>query len=138
MTMKFRALVLVLLLAAIANANNNGAYGADEGMTSNDNDIRGQLVDLQQRHVDWLLDHPDVTGVDVNHKTVDGEQTDQLSLVIWVKKKLLEEEVLEKRRLPREIEGFQTDVVEGEIEPLAVSMSIAMVASYKDMHQRSQ
>ena len=138
MIMKFRVLVLVLLLAAIANANNNGAYGADEGTTSNGDDIRAQLVDLQRRHVGWLLDHPDVTGVDVNHKTVGGEQTDQLSLVIWVKKKLPEEEVLEKRRLPREIEGFQTDVVEGEIKPLVVSMSITMVASYQDMYQRSK
>ena len=138
MIMKFRVLVLVFLLAAIANTNNNGAYGADEGTTSNGDDIRAQLVDLQRRHVGWLLDHPDVTGVDVNHKTVGGEQTDQLSLVIWVKKKLPEEEVLEKRRLPREIEGFQTDVVEGEIKPLVVSMSITMVASYQDMYQRSK
>ena len=120
MTMKFRAVVLVFLLAAIAEA-----YGTDEGITSNGDDIRAQLVDLQRRHVGWLLDHPDVTGVDVNHKTVGGEQTDQLSLVIWVKKKLPEEEVSEKRRLPREIEGFQTDVVEGEIEPLAVSSDLA-------------
>ena len=79
-------------------------------------DLRTQLVDLQRRHVDWLLDHPDVTAVDINHKTVGGEQTDQLSLVIWVKKKLPEKEVSKNRRLPREIEGFQTDVVEGEIE----------------------
>ena len=90
--MKFRALVLILHLAAVAN----GAYEADERMTSNGNDIRAQLVDLQRRHVGWLLDHPDVTGVDVNHKTVGGEQTDQLSLVIWVKRKLPEEEVLEE------------------------------------------
>ena len=114
----YKSLVLGLLLTAVA------VTGSASATKENGDDIRAQLVDLQRRHVGWLLDHPDVTGVDVNHKTVGGEQTDQLSLVIWVKKKLPEEEVLEKRRLPREIEGFQTDVVEGEIEPLAVSSDL--------------
>ena len=100
--------MLAFLVATIA-----ATEGAAEEMSS---DLRAQLVDLQRRHVDWLLDHPDVTAVDINHKTVGGEQTDQLSLVIWVKNKLPEEEVSKNRRLPREIEGFQTDVVEGEIE----------------------
>ena len=127
--MMYKALMLAFLITV-----SGGASATEE----DGDDIRAQLVDLQRRHVGWLLDHPDVTGVDVNHKTVDGEQTDQLSLVIWVKKKLPEEDVSEKRRLPREIEGFQTDVVEGEIKPLVVSMSITMVASYQDMYQRSK
>ena len=107
--MMFRALVLVLLATIAATA------GAKAISVSNDVDMHAQLVNLQHRHVDWLLNHPDVTAVDVDYKTVGGEQTDQLSLVIWVKKKLPEEEVPEERRLPREIEGFQTDVIEGEI-----------------------
>ena len=65
----------------------------------------------------WLAPEPQV-----NHKTVGGEQTDQLSLVIWVKKKLPEEEVSEKRQLPREIEGFQTDIVEREIHVESLRM----------------
>ena len=109
--MKIGVLVLALLVARIA-----AAEGTMEKMNS---DLRAQLVDLQRRHVDWLLDHPDVTAVDINHKTIGGEQTDQLSLVIWVKKKLPEEEVSKNRRLPREIDGFQTDVVEGAIELVA-------------------
>ena len=83
--MKIGVLVLALLVARIA-----AAEGTMEKMNS---DLRAQLVDLQRRHVDWLLEHPDVTAVDINHKTIGGEQTDQLSLVIWVKKKLPEEEV---------------------------------------------
>ena len=74
-----------------------------------------KLVDLQSRHVDWLLDHPDVTAVDVNYKTVGGNRTNQLSLVIWVENKILEEELPEERLLPRDIEGFQTDIIEEEI-----------------------
>ena len=65
-------------------------------MTSYRDDIYEHLVDLQHRHVDWLFDHPDVTAVDVNFKAVGGKQTDQLSLVIWVKRKLPEEEVPEE------------------------------------------
>ena len=81
--------------------------------TPNADTLREKLVHLQRRHVNWLLDHPDVTAVDVNHKTVGGKQTDQLSLVLWVKKKLPESEIPHHRRLPREIEGFHTDVIEG-------------------------
>ena len=109
--MTLKTLVVAFLVATIAVTD-----GAKEKMDSSDDYLRTKLVDLQHRHVDWLLDHPDVTAVDVNHKTVGGEQTDQLSLVIWVKQKLPEEEVAKNRRLPREIEGFQTDVVEGEIQ----------------------
>ena len=97
--MVFRVLVLALLVA-VQNTNSNAA---NEDETSYRDDIHEQLVDLQHRHVDWLFDHPDVTAVDVNFKTVGGKQTDQLSLVIWVKKKLPEEEVPEERRLPREL-----------------------------------
>ena len=109
--MTLKTLVVAFLVATIAVTD-----GTKEKMSSSDDYLRASLVDLQRRHVDWLLDHPDVTAVDVNHKTVGGEQTDQLSLVIWVKQKLPEEEVSKNRRLPREIEGFQTDVVEGEIQ----------------------
>ena len=98
--MVVRVLVLALLLVAVENSNSNED---DEKMTSNRDDIYEHLVDLQHRHVDWFFDHPDVAAVDVNYKTVGGKQTDQLSLVIWVKKKLPEEEVPEERRLPREL-----------------------------------
>ena len=61
---------------------------------------------MQRRHVDWLLDHPDVTAVDVNHKSVGGKETDQLSLVVWVRRKLPQSEVPEERRLPRGGGGY--------------------------------
>ena len=116
--MVFRLLVFAFLLAAVKSTDSNDGNEDNEAMTSNRDDIYEQLVDLQHRNVDWLFDHPDVTAVDVNYKTVRGEQTNQLSLVIWVKKKLPEGEVPEERRLPRNIEGLQTDIIEGEIEEL--------------------
>ena len=82
--------------------------------SEDDTDHFMKLVDLQSRHVDWLLDHPDVRAVDVNYKTVGGNRTNQLSLVIWVKEKVSEEDLPEERLLPRDIEGFQTDIIEEE------------------------
>lgn len=113
--MEFRALAIFTALLVVAAA----ATQDSSEVALTDDDLYTKLVDLQRRHVDWLLSHPDVTAVDVNHKMVDGERTDQLSLVIWVKEKLPEVEVPHERRLPRHIEGFHTDVIEGE---LAVSV----------------
>ena len=84
--MLFMIIVIIVMTGIMIIANTNYQY-------------RATLVG-------WLLDHPDATAVDVNYKTVGGEQTDQLSLVIWVKQKLPEEEVAKNRRLPREIEGY--------------------------------
>ena len=100
---------------------------AAKSIISSDSELREKLVDLQHRHVDWLLDHPDVTAVDVNHKSVDGKETDQLSLVVWVRKKLPENEVPEERRLPREIEGYSVDVIEGEE---AVHLQVSLLSIY--------
>lgn len=84
-------------------------------------EVRRSLVEVQKKHVDWLLEHPDVTAVDVNYRTVRGQPTDELGLVVWVKKKLPESEVLTERRIPREIDGARTDIVEGEFTLLQVS-----------------
>ena len=119
--MEFRTITIVAIFLAATVT-----IGGAKSVTSNDSELRMKLVDLQRRHVDWLLDHPDVTAVDVNHKSVGGKQTDQLSLVVWVKKKLPESEVPEERRLPREIEGLQVDVIEGEAAMAMVSSIIVL------------
>ena len=99
----------------------DGLGSAMQRSAVEDGDLFTQLVDLQRRHVDSLLEHPDVTGVDVNYKTVEGERTDQLSLVIWVEDKLPEEELPEERKLPKHIEGFQTNIIEEDI-PVATQV----------------
>ena len=103
MKLKSTAIVVIFIASVAAKS-----------VSSSDSELREKLIDLQRRHVDWLLDHPDVTAVDVNRKSVDGKETDQLSLVVWVRRKLPESEVPEERRLPREIEGFPVDIIEGE------------------------
>ena len=106
-----------LVLIGCSDGVRNGVRRSSE----DDTDHFMHLVDLQRRHVDWLLDHPDVTAVDVNYKTVGGNHTNQLSLVIWVKEKISEKELPKERLLPREIEGFQTDIIEEEI-PVATQV----------------
>ena len=125
--MEFRTIAIVAIFLAAA-----ATIGGAKSATSNDSELRMKLVDLQRRHVDWLLDHPDVTAVDVNHKSVRGKQTDQLSLVVWVKKKLPESEIPEERRLPREIEGLQVDVIERNA---AVSLEVSsMLLCYTNQY----
>ena len=99
----------------------DGLHSAMRRSAVDSTDLFTQLVDLQRRHVDSLLEHPDVTGVDINYKTVEGERTDQLSLVIWVEEKLPEEELPEERKLPKDIEGFQTGIIEEEM-PVATQV----------------
>ena len=104
---------------------------AAKSITSGDSELREKLVDVQHRHVDWLLDHPDVTAVDVNHRSVGGKETDQLSLVVWVRRKRPESEVPEERLLPKEIEGFPVDIIEGEE---AVHLQVSLMSfCYHDL-----
>ena len=55
-----------------------------------------------------------VTAVDVNYKKINQKETDQLCLVIWVRNKKPLNEIAAEEILPREIDGFPVDVVEGE------------------------
>lgn len=92
MAMMCRALVTALLLASIATIGSAKPIGAL--MTSDD--IRAQLVGIQHRHVD--SHHPDVTAVDLNHKTMGREPTDWLNVV-----------VKPNGRLPRDTEDEEDD-----------------------------
>ena len=69
---------------------------------------------LKRKHVDRLLNWPNVTAVDINYKTVSGQKTNQLSLVIWVRKKNSESQIPPGEILPKQIGGFAVDVIEGE------------------------
>jgi len=56
-----------------------------------------------------LLALPNVTGVDIGQKTVDGEKTDQLAIVVYVSEK---KDVPSEDQVPAEIQGVPTDVVQ--------------------------
>ena len=75
---------------------------------------RALLQAVQKKHLDRLLAWPNVTAVDVNYKKINQKETDQLCLVIWVRNKKPLNEIAAEEILPREIDGFPIDVVEGE------------------------
>lgn len=60
-----------------------------------------------------LLSRPGVTGVDIGYKYVGGKKTDQIAIRVLVAKKRT---VPEKERIPEEIEGVKTDVIERKYE----------------------
>lgn len=77
-----------------------------------------ELVPLKQAVENDLLRIPDVTGVDVGYKEVGGEQTDDMAILVFVRRK---GEFAERDRIPGEIHGIPSDVIEAEFTPLTGS-----------------
>ncbi len=72
-----------------------------------------ELLELKRRHEAALLRKATVRGVGVGYKVVGGEVTGELAIVVLVTKKLRPlEDIHPKDRVPPEIEGVRTDVVE--------------------------
>lgn len=56
--------------------------------------------------------HPDILNVGVSTKWADGKDTGRPSITIFVKKKLPTAQLAESEKIPEQIEGIETDVVE--------------------------
>lgn len=59
---------------------------------------------------DDLLSIPGVTGVDIGRKITKGKKTDELSIRVFVEKK--KKQVPDAEKIPDEIDGIKTDVIE--------------------------
>ncbi len=77
-------------------------------------DIDPQLRRAKEAAETDLLSRPGVTGVDIGYKEVGGKPTDQLAIRVLVEKK--RREVPAAQRVPAEIGGFPTDVIERKFE----------------------
>ncbi|MFQ5945035.1 MAG: hypothetical protein ACE5NC_02140 [Anaerolineae bacterium] len=64
------------------------------------------------RHREALLDRAHVVGVGIGQKVTDGRATGPVCLVVMVTEKLPAEQLSSQDRVPAEIEGIPTDVVE--------------------------
>jgi hypothetical protein len=64
-----------------------------------------------------ILRIPGVTGVDVGYKEVDGAQTDEMAVLVFVRQKGVFDEA---DRIPALVQGISTDVIECEFLPLSV------------------
>ena len=71
-----------------------------------------QEIRTTNRLDDKLLKCKGVIGVDVDYKQVKGQKTDTLSITVYVKKKLVKEELSADEAVPEMIHGIPTDVLE--------------------------
>lgn len=70
----------------------------------------------QVKYTDQLMRLPNVVGVAVGLAQEGGAYTDDVALVVLVKKKVPSEELALEDRVPRELDGVRVDVQEvGEI-----------------------
>ncbi|MFQ6013561.1 MAG: hypothetical protein ACE5LS_07960 [Thermoplasmata archaeon] len=86
------------------------------------------LAEIQKakaRHERRLLRKRNVVGLAIGKKVIGGEETDELCLVVLVRKKLPEAELSSRERIPRHINDVKTDVVEtGELEALGQRLRV--------------
>lgn len=84
--------------------------------------IKEQIAAAQKvlrKYESYLLSLPNVVGVGVGYKIKKGIQTDQISIIVYVEKKLPKNLLSDKEIVPVRLDGFPTDVVEtGQIEAL--------------------
>jgi hypothetical protein len=74
---------------------------------------------VKDRHEEDLLKKKNVVGLGIGYKEVGGQKTEQLSLVVMVKRKELPSQLDARDLVPSEIEGVPIDVKEvGEIVAL--------------------
>lgn len=71
-----------------------------------------QLIEAQRRFQLELLAKANVVGVGIGYKTDNGVQTDQLAIVALVDQKKPDIALRESDRIPPELQGIKTDVVE--------------------------
>jgi hypothetical protein len=72
-------------------------------------------IDVKERVADRLLAIPGVHGVGVGAKLTAGERTPETSIRVYVEQKRPLDQIPEAERVPTEIEGLKTDVVETPI-----------------------
>ena len=75
---------------------------------------RQKLEEVQKHHLEDLLKKPNVTAVDIDYKTINGKEVNQLAIVIWVRKKKPESQLNKDEILPKKLDGCVVDVVENE------------------------
>ncbi len=63
-----------------------------------------------------LLKRPGIVGVDIGYKVTKGRKTEDLSIIVYVEEK---KDVPTKERIPKEIGGVKTDIVQRRFKPNA-------------------
>ena len=81
--------------------------------------LNEQIKKVKDKYTNKILGYRDVVGIGIGYKTIEGKETEQLSIVISVKKKKFLNELKENEIIPEELDGIKTDVQEvGEIKAI--------------------
>jgi hypothetical protein len=73
------------------------------------------MVAAMREVQDEILARPGVSGIEVGYRLVGGRPTNELAICVHVTNK--REDVPPEERIPEEIGGFKTDVIEGQLTP---------------------
>jgi hypothetical protein len=88
-----------------------------------------EVLAVKQRVEDDLLRRPGVTGVDVGYKYVGGVRTPDIAVRVLVEQK---RDVPAAQRVPKEIDGVRTDVIQRKFELNPVSKSVEDIVLMAD------
>jgi hypothetical protein len=97
-------------------------------------EVASELRGAKERAETDLLALPGVTGVEIGYKEVGGEPTDRLAIRVLVAEKKPRGKVPAKQRVPEEIDGHPTDVIERrfELHQLGASVPVESLATPVD------
>ncbi|MCR4406156.1 MAG: hypothetical protein NUW24_04420 [Anaerolineae bacterium] len=78
-----------------------------------------RVREIKARYEQELLSKPNVVGLGIGYCEVRGQMTDQIGLIVMVRRKVPRTQLAPHEVIPPEIEGVPTDVREvGEVRPL--------------------
>ena len=71
-----------------------------------------QAISVKQQNLDHLIKRNNVVGVGVGFKETEGTVTDEVAVMVNVAKKVPKAQLAESDKVPRDLDGVKTDVVE--------------------------
>lgn len=89
-----------------------------------------ELVAIKERVEAQFLGAPGVTGIDVGYKEVGGQRTEQVAIRVHVAEKT--DNIPDDQRVPAEIEGVVTDVLERRYELHVLTQQVTTVTPQAD------
>jgi hypothetical protein len=89
-----------------------------------------EIIAIKERVEAQFLGAPGVTGVDVGYKEVGGQATDQVAIRVHVAAKT--DDIPADQRVPAEIDGVPTDVLERRYELQVLAQQVAEVSPQAD------
>lgn len=88
--------------------------------------VAAELQGAKERAETHLLTLAGVTGVDIGYKEVGGEPTDRLAIRVLVAEKKPKSRLRADQRVPEEIDGHPTDVIERHFELHQLGASVPL------------